>query len=229
MKITVLQNILAANHQIAEETRNDLRNMNVVAVNIMSSPGAGKTAVLEQTLTALQGRISCGVIEGDITSTLDAARIAKFNVPVVQINTESFGGECHLSATVVRQTLSALPLNQIRLLFIENVGNLVCPAEFDIGENAKVVVFSLPEGEDKPLKYPLMFRESKMCLLNKVDLAPALGVAIEQYEENVHRVNPALPIIRISARTGEGVDHWTAWLEELVATQSTQFASETRR
>ncbi len=226
MKITVLQNILAANNQIAEETRNDLRKKQIVAVNIMSSPGAGKTAILEQTLTALQNRIACGVIEGDITSTLDAARLAKFDVPIVQINTESFGGECHLSAAAVRQTLSALPLDQIRLLFIENVGNLVCPAEFDIGENAKVVVFSLPEGEDKPLKYPLMFRESKLCLLNKIDLTPALGASIEKYEENVHKVNPALPVIRISARTGEGVQPWIAWLEELSAAQSATFPSE---
>jgi hydrogenase nickel incorporation protein HypB len=226
MKITVLQNILAANNHIAEETRGDLRKKRIVAVNIMSSPGAGKTAILERTLTALQDGIACGVVEGDITSTLDAARLAKFDVPVVQINTESFGGECHLSAAAVRQTLSALPLDRIRLLFIENVGNLVCPAEFDIGENAKVVVFSLPEGEDKPLKYPLMFRESKLCLLNKIDLAPALGAEIEKYEANVRQVNPALPIIRISARTGEGVQRWIAWLEKLVAAESAKSSTE---
>ena len=217
IKINVVRNILAANNQIAEQTRSELRERKITAVNLMSSPGAGKTAILERTLEKLRGQIPCGVIEGDIATTLDAERLIRFQTPVVQINTEPFGGDCHLSASAVRTALSDLPLDKIRLLFIENVGNLVCPAEFDIGENAKVVVFSLPEGEDKPLKYPLMFRESKLCLLNKTDLAGVLGADLDRIQWNVHQVNPQIKIIPISARTGEGVDEWIGWLKQLMA------------
>ena len=217
IKINVVRKILAANNQIAEQTRSELRERKITAVNLMSSPGAGKTAILECTLEKLRGQIPCGVIEGDIATTLDAERLIRFQTPVVQINTEPFGGDCHLSASAVRTALSDLPLDKIRLLFIENVGNLVCPAEFDIGEDAKVVVFSLPEGEDKPLKYPLMFRESKLCLLNKIDLAGVLGADLDRLQANVHKVNPQIKIIPVSARTGEGVDEWVRWLKQLMA------------
>ena len=217
IKINVVRNILAANNQIAAETRRDLEARHIVSVNLMSSPGAGKTAILERTLEKLQGQIPCGVIEGDIATTLDAERLIRFQAPIVQINTEPFGGDCHLSASAVRQALADLPLDGIRLLFIENVGNLVCPAEFDIGETAKVVVFSLPEGEDKPLKYPLMFRESKLCLLNKIDLADVLGINLDRVQQYVRRVNPQIGIIPISARSGEGVDEWLQWLNKLIA------------
>jgi hydrogenase nickel incorporation protein HypB len=216
IKINVVRNILAANNQIAEQTRRDLRERKITAVNLMSSPGAGKTAILERTLEKLRGQISCGVIEGDIATTLDAERLVRFQSPIVQINTEPFGGDCHLSASAVRSALCDLPLDKIRLLFIENVGNLVCPAEFDIGESAKVVVFSLPEGEDKPLKYPLMFRESKLCLLNKIDLAGVLDANLDRIQSNVCQVNPQMKIIPISARTGEGVDEWIGWLKQLI-------------
>jgi len=217
IKINVVRNILAANNQIAEQTRRELRERKITAVNLMSSPGSGKTAILERTLEKLHRQIPCGVIEGDIATTLDAERLIRFQAPIVQINTEPFGGDCHLSASAVRQALADLPLDKIRLLFIENVGNLVCPAEFDIGETAKVVVFSLPEGEDKPLKYPLMFRESKLCLLNKIDLAGVLDANLDRIQLNVHQVNPQMKIIPISARTGEGVDEWTEWLTQLMA------------
>ena len=216
IKINIVRNILAANNQIAAETRRDLQARGITAINLMSSPGAGKTAILERTLEKLQGRIPCGVIEGDIATTLDAERLIRFQSPIVQINTEPFGGDCHLSASAVRSALCDLPLDKIRLLFIENVGNLVCPAEFDIGEKAKVVVFSLPEGEDKPLKYPLMFRESKLCLLNKIDLAGVLGTQLDRIQSNVRQVNPQMKIIPISARTGEGVDEWIGWLKQLI-------------
>lgn len=217
VKINVVRNILAANNQIAAETRRDLEAREIVAVNLMSSPGAGKTAILERTLDALRGKIPCGVIEGDITTTLDAERLARFEFPTVQINTEPFGGDCHLSASAVRQAIGELPLDSIRLLFIENVGNLVCPAEFDVGERAKVVVFSLPEGEDKPLKYPLMFRESKLCLLNKIDLAQILGTDLNCVRDNVRKVNPQLKVIPVSARTGEGIEQWIEWLKALLS------------
>ena len=217
LKINVVSKILAANNQIAEQTRSELRERKITAVNLMSSPGAGKTAILEQTLEKLRGQIPCGVIEGDIATTLDAERLIRFQMPIVQINTEPFGGDCHLSAGAVRSALADFPLDKIRLLFIENVGNLVCPAEFDIGENAKVVVFSLPEGEDKPLKYPLMFRESTLCLLNKIDLVGALGADLSRFQSNVHQVNPQIKIIPISARTGQGVDEWVGWLKRLMA------------
>ncbi len=217
MQINVLRNILAANNQIAEETRRELAVHKITAVNLMSSPGAGKTAILEHTLEILRGKISCAVIEGDITTTLDAERLARFDIPIVQINTEPFGGDCHLSAGAIHRAIAELPLQEIRLLFIENVGNLVCPAEFDIGESAKVVVLSLPEGEDKPLKYPLMFRESKLCLLNKIDLADALQTNLPRVHHHIHQVNPNLPVIPISGKTGEGIEQWIAWLEELMA------------
>jgi hydrogenase nickel incorporation protein HypB len=215
IKINVVRHILAANNQIAAQTRSDLQNHGICAVNLMSSPGAGKTAILERTLERLQGQVLCGVIEGDIATTLDSERLLRFGAPIVQINTEPSGGECHLSAGAVRQALADLPLERIRLLFIENVGNLVCPAEFDVGESAKVVVFSLPEGEDKPLKYPLMFRESKLCLLNKMDLAEVLNFDLESVIQNILQVNPHIKIIPISARSGLGVDEWLDWLNEL--------------
>ncbi|RJP74189.1 MAG: hydrogenase accessory protein HypB [Candidatus Zixiibacteriota bacterium] len=217
MEINVVRHILHANNQVAAENRRDLATHHITAVNLMSSPGAGKTAILERTLEALRGRVRAGIIEGDITTTLDAERLARFDFPTVQINTEPFGGDCHLSASAIRGALAQLPLPDLELLFIENVGNLVCPAEFDIGETAKVVVLSLPEGEDKPLKYPLMFRESKACLLNKMDLATVLGTDVDRLREHLRRVNPGLKVIPVSARTGEGMTEWLAWLDDLRA------------
>jgi hydrogenase nickel incorporation protein HypB len=216
MKINILQNILAASNQIAAQTRKQLLDHGIIAVNLISSPGAGKTAILERTLEALHNRIACGVIEGDIATTLDAERLAPYAVPIIQINTEPFGGDCHLSAGAVQQALSQLPLDHIKLLFIENVGNLVCPAEFDVGEAAKVVVLSLPEGEDKPLKYPLVFRESKACLLNKMDLAGVLGTDLDRILGNIRQINPNLPVFPVSARTGEGMEKWLGWVSGLM-------------
>jgi hydrogenase nickel incorporation protein HypB len=215
MKISVLQNILAANNQIATQTRLTLAEHLIPAINLISSPGAGKTAILERTLEALQGKTACGIIEGDIATTLDSERLSRFGFPIVQINTEPFGGDCHLSASAIQQALTQLPLNQIQLLFIENVGNLVCPAEFDIGETAKVIVLSLPEGEDKPLKYPLAFREAKVCLLNKMDLQGPLKTNINRILDHIRRVNPNLPVLQISAATGEGLEAWLSWLTKI--------------
>jgi hydrogenase nickel incorporation protein HypB len=215
MKINVVQNILAANNQIAGQTRELLKNHNITAVNLISSPGAGKTALLERTLKTLQGHTSCGVIEGDIATTLDAERLAPFGFPVVQVNTERFGGDCHLSASAVQSALGQLPLDQIKMLFIENVGNLVCPAEFDVGESAKVIVLSLPEGEDKPLKYPLAFREAKCCLLNKMDLAGPLKTDVSRILKHIGQINPQLPVLQVSATTGAGMEAWIKWLEDL--------------
>ena len=212
MKVKVLENVLAANDSIAQENRGLLADHGVFAINLMGSPGAGKTAVLERTLERLAGKLRVGVIEGDIRTSLDAERLSRFGVQIVQINTEPFGGECHLAAHAIQGALRELDLHALDLLVIENVGNLVCPAEFDVGEDRKVVVLSIPEGEDKPLKYPLMFRVSDCVLLNKMDLAEYLGTDVPGLIQNVHAINPKMECIELSARTEVGVDEWIAWL-----------------
>ncbi|GAB4251665.1 MAG: hydrogenase nickel incorporation protein HypB [Thermoleophilia bacterium] len=210
-RLDVHINLLDENNRQAQTIRARLASANVFAVNLMSSPGAGKTALLEATLPRLTG-LRVGVIEGDIETSADADRLAGFGIDVVQINTGPFGGDCHLGAPLVDQALSKLPLADLDLVFVENVGNLVCPAEFDIGENKKVVLLSLTEGEDKPLKYPLMFRESDLALLTKTDLAPFLDADLELARANIRRVNPELDVLCISAKTGEGIDEWLGWL-----------------
>ena len=178
----------------------------------MGSPGAGKTAVLEASLRGLEG-VRVGVLEGDVQGTLDADRLASLHVPVAQINTDpSFGGECHLDANMVRSAIPSLPLQEIDLLVIENVGNLVCPAEFVVGENARVMVSSVAEGEDKPVKYPLMFRAVDLVLVSKVDLLPHLEFDLDRYLGNLDSVHPGVPRMLVSARTGEGIDTWRDWL-----------------
>jgi hydrogenase nickel incorporation protein HypB len=179
----------------------------------MSAPGAGKTALLERALAALGDDVRVGVLEGDVHGCYDADRLAGLHVPVVQLNTDSgFGGECHLDANMVRSALPALPLHELDLLVIENVGNLVCPAEFRVGENARAMVCSLTEGEDKPLKYPLMFRACELVLINKLDLLPHLDVDLDLLLYNIDAVNPGARRILVSARTGEGVEEWVRWL-----------------
>ena len=218
MQVSVLRNVLDANDLIAAENRREFDAHGCFVVNVMSAPGSGKTAILERTLRALDGRLRTGVIEGDVLGTLDADRLARFGVPVVQINTDPhFGGECHLDARMVANALHAFPMQGLDVVFIENVGNLVCPAEFRIGEDVKVMVLSVAEGEDKPLKYPLMFRVSGLLLLNKVDLLPWTDFDLARFRANVARVNPGLPVIELSARTGEGVDAWVDWLVQEVA------------
>jgi hydrogenase nickel incorporation protein HypB len=205
--------VLDANDLIARENRREFDAHGCFVVNLMSAPGSGKTTLVEWTLRALRGRLRAAVIEGDVQSTLDADRLAPLGVPVVQINTDPhFGGECHLDARMIRNALPRLPLADLDLVLIENVGNLVCPAEFQVGEDRKVMVLSVAEGDDKPLKYPLMFRVCRLLLLNKIDLLDRVDFDPIRFRANVARVNPALPVIELSARTGQGVDAWVAWL-----------------
>ena len=211
-RVTVLEDVLDANSTIAQANRGDFDRAGVTVVNLMSAPGAGKTSLLEATLGGLAG-IRVGVLEGDVQTTLDADRIASLHVPVTQITTDpSFGGECHLDANMVRSALPAIPLDEIDLLIIENVGNLVCPAEFRVGEDHRVMVSSVAEGEDKPLKYPLMFRVCDLVVVNKIDLLDHLDFDLERYLANIEAVHPGVPCLLVSARTGEGVDGFRDWL-----------------
>lgn len=213
MEISVLRSVLNTNDLIAKENRKEFDAHGSFVVNLMSAPGSGKTTILERTIRALDGQLGVGVIEGDVQGTLDADRLVPLGVPVVQINTDPhFGGECHLDARMIRNALPALTLDGLDLVFIENVGNLVCPAEFWVGEDRKVMVTSVTEGEDKPLKYPLMFRVSNLLLLNKIDLVRWVDFDAHRFRANVERANPALPVIELSARTGEGLDAWMDWL-----------------
>ena len=210
-KINVVSKILEANDRMASDNRKLFAEKGLFVINLMSSPGAGKTTVIENTIRALAGSVRIGVIEGDIQGTSDAERIGALGVPVVQINT---GGACHLDANMIRETLPSLPISELDLLIIENVGNLVCPAEFDVGEDAKAMLLSITEGEDKPLKYPLMFQESRVLLINKMDLAPHLDVDMEKIRKDSLSLNPALKIFEISAKKGDGMYGWTHWLTE---------------
>jgi hydrogenase nickel incorporation protein HypB len=213
----VLENVLDANNALAQANRERFDQTGTYVINLMSSPGAGKTTLLERTLERLRGRLRLGVLEGDVQTTLDADRLARFHVPLVQVNTDpGFGGECHLDANMVRSGLPELPLQDIDVLIIENVGNLVCPAEFKVGEDTRVMVSSITEGEDKPLKYPLMFRSASLVLVNKVDLLEHLDFDMEQFLANLEAVNPVVPHILTSASTGQGVEQWCSWLEQRV-------------
>jgi hydrogenase nickel incorporation protein HypB len=215
VKKVVLENVLDANDTLAGANREAFDRAGTYAINMMSSPGAGKTALLERTLERLRGKLRLGVLEGDVQTTLDADRLARFHIPLVQVNTDpGFGGECHLDANMVRSGLLELPLDDIDILVIENVGNLVCPAEFRVGEDERVMVYSVTEGEEKPLKYPLMFRSADLVLVNKVDLLEHLDFDLEQFLGNLDAVNPGVRRILTSARTGQGVDEWCGWLEQ---------------
>ena len=209
MEIKVLKNILGANDQIAAKNRELMAKHEVFAVNIMASPGAGKTSVVLQTIRALKNKTRIGVIEGDIASSIDAETVAKEGVPVVQINT---GGECHLESFQIQNALTNLPLPDIDLLLIENVGNLVCPAEFSIGEDLKVLVASVPEGDDKPYKYPLMFNTVDAIVLNKIDLLPYVKFDVEGFTNTVKNINAKVALFKVSCTTGEGIQPWARWL-----------------
>ena len=220
VKKVILEGVLDANDALAQANREKLDQAGTYTINLMSSPGAGKTALLERTLERLRNKLRLGVLEGDVQTTLDADRLARFHIPLVQVNTDpGFGGECHLDANMVRSGLPELPLQDIDILVIENVGNLVCPAEFKVGEDARVMVYSITEGEEKPLKYPLMFRSANLVLVNKVDLLEHLEFDMEQFLGNLDAVNPGVPRILTSARTGQGVDEWCTWLEQRLPTQ----------
>jgi hydrogenase nickel incorporation protein HypB len=220
VKVRVVEDALDANNTIARANRADFDAHGVTVVNLMSAPGAGKTMLLERLLAAGLDGVRVGVLEGDVQGSLDADRLASLHVPVTQINTDpGFGGECHLDANMVRSALRAVPLDEIDLLVIENVGNLVCPAEFHVGEDARVMVAAVTEGEDKPLKYPLMFRTCDLVLVNKIDLLAHLDVDLDRFLRNLDAVHPDVERMLVSARTGEGVDAWRAWLTELVSTR----------
>lgn len=211
MKISVMTDILEANDRIASASRSLFdKNRNLV-INLMSAPGAGKTALLERTAAALEGKLRLGIVVGDVESTYDSERLEGYHLPVVQLNT---GAACHLDANMVASALPHLDLSQIEVLIIENVGNLVCPAEFKVGEDYKVMMLSVTEGAEKPLKYPLMFRESSLLLLNKIDLLPYVDFSVEDAKRNARRVNPDIEIIEISCTTGQGIDSWVSWLVE---------------
>jgi hydrogenase nickel incorporation protein HypB len=213
-KVKVAEDALDANTTIANANRADFDRDEVSVVNFMSAPGAGKTTLLERALAGLEARV--GVLEGDVQGSADADRLAALHLPVVQLNTGSgFGGECHLDANMVRSTLGDLPLADLDLLVIENVGNLVCPAEFKVGEDARVMVSSVTEGEDKPLKYPLMFRTCELVLINKIDLLEHLDFDLDRFLYHLDAVHPGVEHMLVSAKTGAGVDGFRDWLERI--------------
>jgi len=213
MNIKVLKNILEANDQVAAEIRRQLATKKITAVNVISSPGAGKTSLLEKTIPALKPHYRIGVLEGDIATTRDAERVGKLGVPVIQLIT---GGACHLEAPLVQRGLSEFGTDALDLLIIENVGNIACPAEFDLGENAKVGILSVAEGHDKPAKYPLLFHEVSALVLNKIDLLPYTDFDYAKFEADFRKLNAKAPIFKLSCRTGEGVGAWTHWLEHVI-------------
>jgi len=210
MEIKVLKDILSANDRIAQENRKLLDKKGVFAINVMASPGAGKTSVILRTISGLKKKVRIGVIEGDVSSRIDADRIAKENVPVLQINT---GGECHLDANMVQRALKDMPLGEIDILLIENIGNLICTAEFKIGTHKNLVIASVPEGHDKPLKYPLMFTVADVILVNKMDLLPYSNFDLKAYRKAVKGLNEKVEVIEISCTTGQGIKQWLEWLK----------------
>jgi hydrogenase nickel incorporation protein HypB len=214
MKVKVVAQILEANDRIAAENKKVFHESGVYVINLMSAPGAGKTSLVERTIKELYKKLRIGVIEGDIAGTDDAQRIEVLGIPVVQINT---GGACHLDANMINEAIADVPLKDIDLLIIENVGNLVCPAEFKVGEDMKIMILSITEGDDKPLKYPLMFQESSALILNKIDLLPHTNADLKKIKNNSLSLNPSLKIFEVSCKTGEGISEWTSWLQSLVA------------
>jgi len=208
-EIKVMQKILNMNDKLAEEIRKDLKGKNIFFMNLMSSPGSGKTTLMEKTAQHIQ---NICVIEGDIQTTLDAQRIAAAGIQTFQINTGPFGGDCHLESGWIKSALEEIELDKVDIVFVENIGNLVCPAEFDVGAHTNTVVLSVTEGEDKPLKYPLVFRNSQLCIISKIDLLPHLDISIEDIRKNILKVNPKMEIIELSAKTGTG---FTKWIDHL--------------
>lgn len=211
VKVVMAQRILRANDQVAKENRERL--VSLLTLNLISSPGAGKTTLLEKTIVGLRGQVNIGVIEGDIYTTRDAERIAGQGVDVVQVNTS---GLCHLDANMIGRALNELDLQNLDLVVIENVGNLVCPAEFDLGEDFKVALLSVAEGGDKPAKYPLVFRQSQAVIINKIDLLPFSDFDLAAVTEEIKTINPELQFFVLSARTGEGMEAWLEWLRKKV-------------
>lgn len=213
MKIPVIRKILEKNEERAAELREKFDKNNILVLNLISSPGAGKTTLLVRTLSALKNQFNLGVIEGDIQTTADAQRIAQTGVQTVQINTD---GACHLDSNMIYAATQKMNLDGLDILFIENVGNLVCPAEFKVGEDFKIALLSIPEGDDKPEKYPLLFSEAKVLVINKIDLLPYLDFDLEKVKKVVQTLNPDIDIFMVSAKTGQGFDEWLNWLTNKV-------------
>lgn len=211
--ITVERKVLAKNDEVAGQNRKIFTDNEIFTINLVSSPGSGKTTLLEKTIGLISSRVSISVIEGDVQTSLDAERVANYNVPVVSIVTN---GACHLEAKLVQDAVMKLDLQKTELLVIENVGNLVCPAGYDLGENMKIVLVSTTEGDDKPLKYPKMFRNSEVLVINKIDLLPYVNCDIEKLKNNALNINPGLKIFEVSSTTGEGIKEWCNWLIENV-------------
>lgn len=216
-KVQVVRRVLDVNETMAARNREVFAAKKVFVLNVMSSPGAGKTTLLQKTLSELMPEITSAVIVGDICTTNDADRLATTGAEVVQVNTDEFGGDCHLAAHVIENAAANFDLDKIDLLIVENIGNLVCPAEFDIGEDARAVVLSVTEGEDKPLKYPLMFRVCDVALLNKTDLLDYLDYDINLAEKSIQQINPEMPIYKTSSKTGAGMEPWIEWIKQRVA------------
>ncbi len=216
MEIKVVRNVLDVNKTLAARNRDRFSQEKVFVLNLMSSPGSGKTTLLKKTLVELAPDLKCAVIVGDVCTSNDADRLAVSGAPVVQVNTDQFGGDCHLAAHVIAAAADDIDLEDIDLLIVENIGNLVCPAEFDIGEDARAVVLSVTEGEDKPAKYPVMFRVCDVAILNKTDLLPYLDYDLDAAIGYMGQVHPEMPVFQLSAKTGEGIEPWLEWLKEQV-------------
>ena len=212
-RVSVVERILSANDRVASANRERLDAAEVLAVNLMASPGAGKTSLITRTVEALQGELRIGAVDGDIATTLDADRIAALGIPTVQINT---GGACHLDAAMLQSALPHLPLDALNLLIIENVGNLVCPASFELGVHRDVLIASVPEGDDKPYKYPVMYRGVDGLVLNKMDVLAAFDFDMDYFHRGVEVLNPGLAFFPLSCKTGEGVEVWLTWLRNEV-------------
>ncbi len=212
-RVMVLEKILSENDRLADENRAELQGHGIRTVNLMSSPGAGKTTLLAKTIPALSQSLRVGVVEGDIATSIDADQLEGLGAQVSLINTDAgFGGECHLDAIMVRAGLAKLDLEELDLLLIENVGNLVCPAEFDVGQDARAMVYAITEGEEKPLKYPVMFHAVDAVVVNKIDLLPHLRFDMDTFRTNLEKINPHAKVFELSAETGEGLEAWVEWL-----------------
>ena len=212
-RMPVVENILSANDRLSEENRTRLDNTNLYAINLMASPGAGKTSLIEHTIKRLTGKLRLVVVDGDIATSIDADRAAAAGAEAIQINT---GGECHLDAVMLQGALNQLELAKYDLLLVENVGNLVCPAAFKLGTHQNVLIASIPEGDDKPYKYPPMYRGVDALVINKIDLLPYIDFDMQYFQRGVEVLNPGLVTFPLSCRTGEGLDAWLAWLEAKV-------------
>jgi hydrogenase nickel incorporation protein HypB len=210
--IEVIQNVLEANETIARRNQQLLDKRRVFALNIMSAPGAGKTSLILQTLTRLKGRLNVAVIEGDVASTVDAEKVQSEATAVVQINTRNMPESCSLMAAMIESALKDMPLDNIDLILIENVGNLICPAEFTLGEHKRVVISSLPEGDDKPIKYPLIFIDADAVIINKMDLLPYVDFDIATFRHSIEGLNPEAEIFELSCKTDEGIERWYSWI-----------------